>query len=146
MKTAKFFKGSAYFFEALSSKPKTGGLEVLDSSLQFVLFKKGQAATFSVKLAPGVMKEGVIQDREKFAEALLRLHEMVTTNKDGEIVQVVVSLPAVVVYTQNFNIPNLGKEKFEEADEIREEIEKKGYYVLFEIKEKTLYVINAKRA
>ena len=115
MKTAKFFKGSAYFFEALSSKPKTGGLEVLDSSLQFVLFKKGQAATFSVKLAPGVMKEGVIQDREKFAEALLRLHEMVTTNKDGEIVQVVVSLPAVVVYTQNFNIPNLGKEKFEEA-------------------------------
>jgi hypothetical protein len=103
--------------DKLSSKPKIGGLLISDASLQYVFLDgvSGEAPKyFSVRLPPGVLREGKIEAPDQFAIYLRELHRMITKG-GAEVVKVVVSLPPAVIYTQSFNVPKINEEKLEEA-------------------------------
>lgn len=111
----KIYKKLSQFFEKLSSKPIVGGLELADSMLRFVFLKNGQVLTFSSRLPSGVMKDGKIANEGQFLEVLKQLRAAIAPEKNGRYIQVVVSLPTAIVYTQSFDVPNLGEEKVKEA-------------------------------
>jgi len=112
----KFFEILKYFFERLSLKPIIGGLEISDSALRFVAIRKNKVVfTLAVKIPPGVLKEGRVQSVDQFSQILKNLHENIIPRKPNQIIQTVVAIPSNLVYTQNFTIPNVGKEQFEET-------------------------------
>lgn len=114
---ANFFKKVTNFLEWLSSKPKVGGLELSDSAVRFVLFReKGEEPdSFALRLPPGVMRDGKLEDPGQFSQILKNLHEQILPGENNKIIQAVVSLPSAQVYTQSFNVPNVGPEKLSEA-------------------------------
>lgn len=100
--------------EKLSSKPRIGGFQISDSVIQYVLIgDKPQA--FSLRLPVGVLREGKVQNPSELLKSLNQLHKMIEPEKASLRIPVVVSLPAAVVYTQSFNVPNVGQEKVEEV-------------------------------
>lgn len=109
-----FFKRIFFLFKNLDFKKEIGGLEISDSALQFVTVKNNDIAKVSLKIPPGVISEGKIVDEEQFTILLRKFHEGISFN-GKKIIEVVVSLPASVVYTQSFDIPNIGEEKLKEA-------------------------------
>jgi len=112
----KFFEILKYFFERLSSKPIIGGLEVSDSALRFVAIKNNKVvSTSAVKIPPGVLKEGRVESPDQFSQILKNLHENIMPGKPNQVIQIVVSLPSNLVYTQSFIVPNIGKEQLEET-------------------------------
>lgn len=111
----KILKKLHQFFEKLSSKPIVGGLEVADSMLRLVIFKNGQVLNFSVSLPAGVIEDGKIKNENQFLETLKQLRTGIVSEKNSRFVQVVVSLPTAIVYTQSFDVPNLGEDKVKEA-------------------------------
>ncbi len=106
-----------YFLERLSSRPQIGGLQITDSSLQYVHIS-GEPKSFALRLPPGVLKDGRIQDQAQFASLLLEFHKTIEPLKDKLKLPVVISLPAVLAYTQSFNVPNIGEEKLNESAEL----------------------------
>lgn len=111
-----FFKKATYYFERLSSKPIIGGMQISNSGIQYVVFeKKLEPKMFSLRLPPGVIKEGHLQDPDQFLTSLQQLHKLIAPEKPAHILQVVVSLPASVVYTQSFTVPNISDEKLKES-------------------------------
>jgi len=104
------------FFERLTSKPIIGGLYISDSMLQYVVLGSKPNAV-SLKIPPGVVREGRIFDAKQFVTLLKQFHAMVDTS-NGASIQVVVTLPPGSVYTQSFQIPNVGREKLEESGKL----------------------------
>lgn len=115
-----FFEELINFFEDLSTQPDVGGLHITNSSVQYVSFQYGQdnPIHYSVKLPPGVVEDGRIKDAQKLVEALRKLHTMITENNPKDRIKVVVGLPSNVAFTQNFNIPNVGKSRLDESAEL----------------------------
>lgn len=102
------------FFEWLSSKPKIGGLEITNSGVNYVHFD-GALTTFSLRFPPGTIREGKVEDPAKLLEIFQEFYRTVDAEKRGRPIHVVVVLPAASVYTQSFEIPNVGMEKLAES-------------------------------
>lgn len=107
------------FFEYLTSKQKVGGLQITDSYVRYVLLKRGESVyALSVQLPPGVVSEGKVEDKETLIQYLSKLNEAVNKKTDDKESRVVVSLPSSIVYTQNFDIPNVGRDRLSETAEL----------------------------
>ncbi len=109
-----FIKKIMAFFERLTSKPVIGSLVISDSSLEYLVIGMFPKA-FSIRLPPGVMRDGKIFDAGQFAGFLTQLRVMVDGNKRQRSVPVVVVIPPGVIYTQNFQVPNIGRDGLDES-------------------------------
>lgn len=110
-----FFKKIYFFFEKLSFRPKIGGLQISDSGIQFVLIEDDRPLTAAFRLPPGVIKNGVIQDKSVLTDLLRQLHKVIKPEKDSEQIRVIVSLPAELVYSQSFTVPNIDSSLINES-------------------------------
>lgn len=105
-----------YLIEQLSSRPRIGGLQINNSSLEFVLIEEGKPRTAVLPLAPGILADGRLKDKEGFAKAIADFHQMIVgSDRRKDKVKAVVSLPAEIIFNQNFNIPNVGSDNLREA-------------------------------
>jgi len=104
-----------YLLNKLSSQPEIGGLQINDSAFQFVLFGKGKPQTAVLRIPPGVIKDGRIQNRNAFIELLNQFHQIIEPDKKNKKIKVIVSLPQGLVYTQNFSIPNIDVSLIDES-------------------------------
>jgi len=117
----KYFKKLFIFLgntlKKLSSRPKIGGLQITDSSIQYVLLlgNGNRPLIFSLNFPPGTVKAGKIQDKKMFRQVLNQLHDYITAGRSNENIKIVVSLPSAVTYSKEFSIPNVGEERLEEA-------------------------------
>jgi hypothetical protein len=103
-----------YFLERLSSKPNIGGLLITDASIQYLSIEAGSIKPYTIKLPYGVIRGGRVIDEQKFREALTQLHDALTKDQ-RVIIPVTVILPSSGIYTQSFNVPNIGLDKLKEA-------------------------------
>jgi len=112
-----FFKSKlVYLIEQLSSRPKIGGLQINNNSLAFVLIEEGSPKTAVLPLSPGIISDGRVKNKDEFAKAIGRFREMIMgQGKKKEKIKAIVSLPAEIIFNQNFNIPNVGSENLKEA-------------------------------
>ncbi|MDP2705615.1 MAG: hypothetical protein Q8O49_00185, partial [bacterium] len=109
-------KKIVYLVEQLSSRPKIGGLQINNNSLQFVLIEENEPRTAVLKLPPGVLFDGRIKNKEEFSKAISQFREMISGSKKKKgSIKVIVSLPAEIIFNQNFNIPNVGSDNLKEA-------------------------------
>ncbi len=106
-----------YLVEQLSSRPKIGGLQINNANLQFILIENNKPKTAVLHLAPGTLADGRIKNREEFLKAITQFYRDITgaAAKKKEKIKVIVSLPAEVIFNQNFSIPNVGSENLKEA-------------------------------
>ncbi|MEE8131930.1 MAG: pilus assembly protein PilM [Candidatus Paceibacterota bacterium] len=98
----------------INPQPVLAGLEISDLELRFTKVKGDNLISASVKLPPGIIKEGKIKDRPNFIAALSNLHSQITRKKKKKI-YVIVSIPNINVYTQVFNLPTIASGNLEEA-------------------------------
>jgi len=100
----------------LRAKTKIGGLEISDTDLRFVYFTENSLETVSLRLPPGIIENGDIKNYDALIEALKKLHEMIPPGFGGEkIINAVVTLGSVHIYTQVFSLPMIGDENLKEA-------------------------------
>jgi hypothetical protein len=114
-KLKKILEWFGHILEKLSSRPPVGGIYVSGLGIQYISFEKEKAQTYFFRFPPGVMKGGRIQNKEEFINVLKQVRETTNVRKKSQILQVIVTLPAEVVFTQSFEVPNVGEEKLEEA-------------------------------
>ncbi len=103
--------------EQIGSAPKVGGLQISDSGVQYVLLST-EGKAFSLRFPPGVVREGRVTNPELFSSTLVELHRMTNPERETDAVPVVVSLPAAMVFTQTFNLPNVGRERLAESAQL----------------------------
>lgn len=95
-------------------KPKVGGLEISHAGARlFMLRGDNAAAKVAIPFLPGTLRKGVVENKAQFVSALTQLHEKISALNTP--INVVVSVPSQIVYTQSFAVPALEKEKLEEA-------------------------------
>lgn len=104
-----------YLIEQLSSRPKIGGLQINNNSLEFVLIEENKPKMAVLPLTPGIIVDGRVKNIEEFSKAVVKFREIITGGKKREKIKVIVSLPAEIIFNQNFNIPNVGSENLKEA-------------------------------
>ena len=109
------FKKIFFLLEKLSSKPRIDGLTIHDGGFEYVFLEQQVPHTVAVRLPPGVLENGKLKNREQCLEALNRLHAAIVPDKPEQMLRATVVLPEGLVYTQSFEIPNVGEEKLEEA-------------------------------
>lgn len=101
----------------LNPQPSIGGLEITDFALRLLIFKAGQAKTYSVKLEPGIVVEGKLQNKENFLRALLELRSQITRKAKKKIF-VILNISAANVYSQVFDLPSIAEKNLEEASKL----------------------------
>jgi len=106
------------FLQRLSSQPLVGGLEISDSAIRFLQIEGEKTKTASLRLPPGIILDGKINDRQNFLAALKAVHLQLIKSKTNQKIHAVISLPAPVVYSQSFNIPIISQENIKEAAEL----------------------------
>ncbi len=111
----KFLRKIVQLLEKLSSKPRVDGLEINEAGLTYVYFEKGVPKTASVRLAPGAIQDGRLADKNSFGEALRSLHAVVSPDAAEKLLKVDCVLPSSAVYTQGFEVPNVGEDKLSET-------------------------------
>ena len=100
----------------LRAKTKIGGLEISDTDLRFAYFMDGSLVTAGLRLPPGIIEDGEIKNYEMLIEALKKLHETISPGfRDEKIINAVVTLGSVHVYTQVFSLPIMNDENLKEA-------------------------------
>jgi hypothetical protein len=112
-----FFQKVKLFLEKLSFKPIIGGLQITDSAV-YCLFIEKEIKTFSLRLPVGAIVGGKPQNYDVLKKAFTELHNLILPEKNNAKIPVIVSLPAAVVYSQIFNVPNVGEEKLPESAEL----------------------------
>ena len=75
-----------------------GGLQVSNTSIRFMVLKRGSngdlsAKSASLRLPPGIIDEGRVKDKPNFVEALRSLHAQITP-KGNETINVILTVPA----------------------------------------------------
>jgi hypothetical protein len=102
--------------DALSPRLKIDGLDISDTSVSFlsVNAKNDFISQHSIKLPHGAIEKGTVKDREKFIEALKKLHDEITIKKSEDI-HVVVSISDENVYSQVISIPSISSEAFSDV-------------------------------
>ncbi len=111
----KYIEWFSKILEKLSSRPPVGGIFISGLGVQFISFETGSPQTFFFKFPPGVIRDGKIENKEEFANSLRQVRDAAKPKKKNQALQVVVTLPTEVVFTQGFEVPNVGGEKLEEA-------------------------------
>ncbi len=111
-KTIEWF---GHILEKLSYRPPVGGVYVSSLGVQYISFEKEKPQTFFFRFPPGVIKNGRVQNSEEFVNVLKQIREVAHPKKKSQALQVIVTLPAEIVFTQSFEVPNVGEEKLEEA-------------------------------
>ncbi len=101
--------------DRLSSKPRIGGLHISDAALSYYTPDGSGPRTVSLRIPPGVIVEGKIPQGAQFRALLTQFREMVDSEDRTRLVPVVVTLPGSLVYTQSFNVPNVGMERLPES-------------------------------
>lgn len=118
MKYKDFIKKTLNLLERLSSPPKVGGLQISNSAIRFVLINKGKSQATALRLTPGTIKEGRVQDRNAFITALNNLHQIIIPDQLEKEIRVIVTLPAELVYTKSFSVPNIDKKILKESAQL----------------------------
>lgn len=114
-KIKKILEWFERLLEKLSSRPPVGGVYVSSLGVQYISFEKEKPQTYFFRFPPGVMKNGRVQNTEEFINILRQIRETVNPRKKTQTLQVIVTLPTEVIFTQSFEVPNVGEEKLEEA-------------------------------
>lgn len=111
----KIFKGkTSRFVEFLKPVPLIGGLSVAGSALRYFEFKGGKERSVSLRLPPGIIVDGKINDRENFIAALKTVHKEAARGS-REPLQIVLSLEGSVVYAQTFTVPGVSEYDLDET-------------------------------
>jgi Tfp pilus assembly PilM family ATPase/Tfp pilus assembly protein PilN len=111
----KFFSS---IIKKLSSQPAVGGLEISDSAIRFLHIKGEKITKASLRLPPGIILNGKINDRQNFLSALKTLYSQLIKSGSGSRIHTIVCLPAPIVFSQSFNIPQIERREVEEAAEL----------------------------
>ncbi len=111
----KLFRNIIRLLEKLSSKPRVDGLEVTDAALTYVYLDNDVPKTAAVRLAPGILRSGKLEDKAAFIEALKTLHNAVLPDAAEKPLKIDCVLPSSAVYTQSFEVPNVGEDKLAET-------------------------------
>ena len=98
-------------------QPLSGGLEISDTCIRFSRTSSSGWKLMDVRLPPGILKGGKIQERAQFVKALELLHRQIT-ERAYRRVNVVVSLGSLGVYSKAFALPLLEGEGLEKAVEL----------------------------
>jgi len=96
------------------STPEIGGIEISDSAVKFSLAKNDKSVFASLNLAPGIVSEGKVLNKNKLKEALGELHSRITPKLKKKI-YAVVNIPDDNIYAQSFNLPMAASDNLEEA-------------------------------
>lgn len=104
-----------HLLERLSSKPQIDGLEISDGGLAYVYFEGETPKTAAVRLPPGVVQGGKLMDKAAFGEALKTLHAAIAPDSADKLLKIDCVLPSSAVYTQSFEVPNVGEGKMDET-------------------------------
>lgn len=108
-----FFKKA---LSLLSIQQNTVGFDVSDYALRCAYYDGKQWQLQALRLAPGILLDGRIKNKEAFHGALLELKSKVFGIKSGKKkVNAVVSLSSVNVYSQVFSLPLLTGDGLEKA-------------------------------
>ncbi|MEK7624108.1 MAG: pilus assembly protein PilM [Patescibacteria group bacterium] len=102
----------------LSSQPLVGGLEINDSAVRFLRVDGEKTKTASLRLPPGIIVDGKINDRQNFLAVLKAIRLQLVKSQASQKIHVIISLPASVVYSQSFSIPMISQENVGEAAEL----------------------------
>ncbi len=100
----------------INPAPSIGGLEVSDLALRYLILEDGKPKQASVQLPPGVIVDGKITDREKLIASLGSLHRQIA--KPKKIIHAVLIMPASVVYTQFFSMPQVAEKNLKETAQL----------------------------
>ncbi len=102
-------------FSFLEARSLIGGLEVSDTALRFVT--TGSNVTAMVRLNPGTLIGGRIQDEAGFRVALAELRRIILGPKATRDVSlsVIVVMSSSAIYSQVFSLPLLKDEELEKA-------------------------------
>lgn len=111
----KIFRKIVGFFEKLSSRPRIDGIEITTSALKYAFFEEGEVKTVAVKLPPGVIADGKIADKGQMVASLKRLRGFLLPPNKDDVLRVNVVLPASLVFTQSFSVPNVNPGELEES-------------------------------
>ncbi|PIT92608.1 MAG: hypothetical protein COU08_01265 [Candidatus Harrisonbacteria bacterium CG10_big_fil_rev_8_21_14_0_10_42_17] len=109
----RFTQFAKQLLKSLNPEPLTGGLEISEAALRYAIIKDRKLVTKTVQLAPGVIQNGQIQDKQRFVTALTQLRTHIGEPKLA--IYVIALLPPDAVYTQTFSIPNLDEARLHEA-------------------------------
>ncbi len=115
MKIRELLQKAVKLFEKLSSKPRIDGLEITGSTLKYAWLEGGSVRTAGVKLAPGIIVEGKLRDREGFLKALAALKSAIVIGRKDKTLRINVVLPTPIIFTQSFSVPNLSAGELEES-------------------------------
>lgn len=93
-----------------------GGLEISDTLLRFAYFDGKIWRLSGLRLEPGIMAKGKIQNYEGLVSSLKRLKSLIAGKKEnGQKINTVVSLSSISVYSQVFSLPIIEGENLEKA-------------------------------
>ncbi len=99
---------------AINPPLQIGGLEITDSYLRYVAIKGRKADFISAKLAPGIIEDGKIKDKDKLLGVLKGFHDQIVGKKKKA--WVIASISDSNVYTEMFTLPkSTGKDLAEAA-------------------------------
>lgn len=98
---------------AINPPLQIGGLEITDSYLRYVAIRGKKADFISIKLAPGIIEDGKIKDKDKLLVALKGFHDQIIGKKKKA--WVVASISDCNVYTEMFALPKSTGKDLEEA-------------------------------
>ena len=101
----------------ISPPVPVGGLQITDFAIRYVYPNRGMLARASMRLRPGVVQDGKIQDQEALIAALKELRLRSLPNRKLEV-SVILSLPIRDVYVQPFSVPRIAEGNFEEAADL----------------------------
>lgn len=93
-------------------QPPIGGLEINDSVIRLVEFKKDNPFIRANQLPPGIVVSGRVKDKAGLTAAL---KELVGTFPGGRKLGFVLTIPSSNVFIQTVNLPPLAAQNFEEA-------------------------------
>jgi hypothetical protein len=104
------------FLSALRVRQNAGGIEVSDQVLRFAYYDGALWQLQALRLAPDIVVDGRIKNKEAFRAALLELKSKIFRRKSGKKkVNVVASLSSTNVYSQVFSLPLLEGDSLEKA-------------------------------
>lgn len=99
----------------LRARSLVAGLEINDAALRFTYWTGREWQMISLRLPPGIILGGHVENPALFAQALLALRKQIKVRGDQKRVNVIVCLSSVDVYTQVFSLPELSVDSLERA-------------------------------
>jgi hypothetical protein len=99
----------------LHVRAAAAGLEVSDQVVRLVSFDGRTWQLYAVRLAPGVLTNGKVIDREAFMSALAELKEKAQGRRKGRTMNVVVCLSSAEIFTQTFSLPAVNDKELAQA-------------------------------